>query len=269
MGGAAAATSAILGGPLSDRKGSDNAEPVDPESCTVDVNSFREAVGCEMSGVVTTSATAVATKVMWVDISPDDTKSLTSAVFQNAADMLDQLLRAGAKDDTKDLMSSTFSAGTVATRLASKAKPPPPQKKFFAPSEVFEAAGSRADLIVLPRLLAKQVRDVEGETVVKGSTDWSVHLAALGLKGEALEIAIERKERAAKLAASQAVTLTAPVASASVSTASLQKTASRISQSNSNTGGSLRKSLSVTELMNAARPPSGWSNATGTIAIGK
>ena len=100
-------------------------------------------------------APAVAPAVAWRALGPSELDALESRAFDESAQLLDALLRAKpGSADYAALFSQAMQAGILGTRLgAGKARRPEPVG-FATPLEVTTRAGPRADVTVLPNLLA-------------------------------------------------------------------------------------------------------------------
>ncbi len=71
------------------------------------------------------------------------------------------------------------------------------------PHEIIGTAPNRSDVIVVPGLNSAAMRHTKDEELKK-THDWESEFAALGLKGDALQIALMRKKRSILAGQSQA-----------------------------------------------------------------
>lgn len=132
--------------------------------------------------------------IKWRRLNDAEKEKLTSKLFTDAGGLLDTLLRLGPKDDGTELLKKTTLTSIHATRMASDFKRKNDGPTLVTPSMALSKAPNRADVIILPNLLPDIVKETKmKETLSKA--DWSQHLAKLGLKGEFLSVAIERKNR--------------------------------------------------------------------------
>jgi hypothetical protein len=132
--------------------------------------------------------------VLWRPLKAVEQTKLANKVFADGANLLDTLLRAGPADDTAELQSRTALTAIHGTRLESNKKRELPTPKFVSPSMALNQATKRADVVIIPNLLPNVVKE-ETEAAILSRADWSTHLARMGMKGEFLQVALERKKR--------------------------------------------------------------------------
>ena len=206
---------------------------------------FRSCIGLDIP--LSSSALASSAPVVnWRDLSKVEVKNLRDKTFRTANNEFEQLLRTTDVDEQKTLMARTFDYSKTATKFASKDTREAPKKGYQPPSEVMKSAPRRSDYFVLPRLHV--VADK-----IEGMSQWEGKFTQLGLSGEALSIAVERKERSMILQKK------------------LEDTMRGVKKESAPKKGTLggekkKKALSVLEIMaNPPPPPKGWNKNTGTL----
>lgn len=93
-------------------------------------------------------------KIVWRVLSDEELNRVAANAADTAADLLNTLLRKGAKDDVSDLLASTRRAAVDVSRLVTSQSrtSATPSSSFVPPSQVIAQASKRADIIVLPNL---------------------------------------------------------------------------------------------------------------------
>ena len=193
----------------------------------------------------------------WITPEYNQRENLASREFGDASISLQQLLRLGPADDTTEQANLTMTLGTNGTRMLADRTKPKKKSPFESPTVVMKKMAKRADAIVLPSLKGAEAKKIKEGEIMK-DYDFSNHFAKLGLKGDALEIALTRKrrsilggiaesEKAAAIAAEEAKKPKKPL----------------------NEGEVPEKKLKsfVAEFLNAPMYKQGWSAATGTITL--
>jgi len=136
--------------------------------------------------------------IKWRTLTGAEKEKLATRMFGDAGSLLDSLLRLAPADaagaDGKELLMKTTLTGIHATRLRSDYKREEAVPTFVAPAETLSRAPNRADVVILPNLLPDVIKEAKQKEILS-KADWSKHLAKLGLKGEFLSVAIERKNR--------------------------------------------------------------------------
>lgn len=136
--------------------------------------------------------------IKWRPLTASEKEKLAVRMFGDAGTLLDSLLRLGPADaagaDGAELLSRTTTTGIHATRLRSEYKREIPPPSFITPAQTLKKAPNRADVVILPNLLPDVIKEAKQREVLS-KADWSKHLGKLGLKGEFLSVAIERKNR--------------------------------------------------------------------------
>ena len=150
---------------------------------------LKDALGASVA-----SLSAESIKIFWRPLTAADKEKLAGRLFGDAGTLLDSLLRMGPADNTKELLEKTTLTSIHATRLRSDVKREAQVPAFVTPAEAIQKASNRADVIILPNLLPDLAKE-EKKKEELAKADWSQHLAKLGLKGEFLSVAIERKNR--------------------------------------------------------------------------
>ncbi len=155
---------------------------------TLSVVELKDALGISL--VETTDMPVI----KWRQLQPLERDKLATRVFSDSANLLDNLLRCGAADDTTELVQKTAMTAIHGTRLESTKQRLPEQEKFVTPSMALNRAPRRADVTIIPNLLPDVMREEKEKEILDGA-DWSKKFAKLGLKGEFLQVALERKRR--------------------------------------------------------------------------
>lgn len=225
--------------------------------------------------------------IRWQDLDNRDANKLETKIFNDADDTFDQVLRAAStsigKDgaisssvtatpaiDVNELTKSAFMYSMVGTRLASKRVKEVEEKTWWAPDEVLAAAPNRSDMLVIPNLrtsgnqankLSNSLQKTECTASPASSEEicgnsWATHLSRLGMKGDVLTLALDRKER------------------------SLTKQASRMNKSSPviSLGGTVgndnvlanigsRKSAIPPPFDSSSASVKGWASSTGSIVL--
>jgi len=153
---------------------------------------LKDALG---ASVVTSSDIVV---IKWRALTASEKEKLAARMFGDAGSLLDSLLRLAPADAAgargKELLLKTTSTGIHATRLRRDCQREGAAPAFITPAQTLRKAPSRADVVILPNLLPDVVKEAKQKEMLS-KADWSKHLAKLGLKGEFLSVAIERKNR--------------------------------------------------------------------------
>lgn len=133
------------------------------------------------------------TCVVWRDCDAKDLETCETVTFRNANQQLETLLRANPAE-SKALFSQTLDSSITATRLAAKKPARVTPVRTSSPADVITHAPNRADVIVIPSLRAKDMREQQ-EKEFSSTYNWGEHFSKLGLRREALDIALDRKKR--------------------------------------------------------------------------
>jgi len=230
---------------------------------------------------------AILTK--WQNMQTRDANSLEKKIFSDADSTFDQVLRAASTSTGKggadpsssssaaaapvvnvlELTKTAVTYSTVGTRLASKRVKEIEEKTWWAPDEVLASAPNRSDMLVIPNLRTTGNQAIKVSNTMSKSEDagpvtaeekpnnpWATHLAKLGMKGDVLTLALDRKER------------------------SLTKQMSKMNKSSTalNLGGTVGNDrvLTSTSTRKSAIPPpfdastdsiKGWASTTGSIVL--
>ena len=198
---------------------------------------LRLAIGCYTPNAELPS-NALRLVLKWRELDYDEAERLENQVGDEAMQYLDSLLRTNAKEDSTALFNKTISTGIDSTRLAATRTRKIIPKGHLMPIEARDTAHARADWFVIPNLRLKETLEKERINM----DEWSKNVSALGLHGDQLAIALERKERSL-----------------------IKSKSTPIIKS--------KKDLEVKVERKTALPPKnlitpkGWSKATGTIVI--
>ena len=138
--------------------------------------------------------------IKWRQLKPAEQDKVTNKLFGDAASLLDSLLRTNPGDNTDELLRRTTTIGIHATRMRSLKTKVNKGKAFVTPGQALSSAPLRADVMIIPNLLP-DVAKIAKQKELLGKADWSQHLENLGLKGEYLEVGVERKKRSVLKAA--------------------------------------------------------------------
>lgn len=174
--------------PVQGLRGAKEALSVGGSKDSLSLTELKDALGVSL--VASTDVPVI----KWRPLKKVEQEKLASKVFADGANLLDTLLRAGPADDTAELVTRTASTGIHGTRLESNKKREAPKSKFITPSMALGAATKRADVVIIPNLLPDVVKE-EKEAAILSKADWSKPLAKMGMKGEFLQVALERKKR--------------------------------------------------------------------------
>jgi hypothetical protein len=219
------------------------------ESTSIQSDTFKSAIGLDIKS---NSSAGMIEPVIWRELAPTDVLEIKSKTFQKANNDFQQLIRTTNPEETKKLSTKTFAEAITATRLASKDVRIIPPVGILPPDKVVETAAIRSDYFVLPRL---HVEKVSGFT--SGEGPWIAQLRALGLEGDALSLAIDRKDRSLLLQKKIELTLKSTGAEKSTSQDSKKKKKEKST-----------RTRSVLEIMqNPPPPPKGWNKTVGTLVI--
>lgn len=133
--------------------------------------------------------------VKWRDMTESELSNKEAAVFDEANAFLDELLRSSAPEKAScHLMSTTASAGIAGTRMAANKQHKSRDSFCKDPHHIISSAPNRSDIAVIPALKSAAMRAARDATMTQ-THDWESEFAALGLKGDALQIAVTRKKR--------------------------------------------------------------------------
>jgi len=213
------------------------------------------ATGCEgIVGVDTSKVSAQEKRafVKWRLVSNQESENLASREFDSAATSLDKLLRAGPQEDTQEIGIKTMSHSQSGTRLLSKRVRQKKPKAFVTPQEVLSSLGNRADMVVLPNLKGAEAKAAK-EKAITEKFDFTATFEALGLSGEALEVALLRKKRS----------LLEQEAKAQVAAALPPPTKSK-----DNGDGEQERVSVLRKFLKAPPYEKGWNAGTGTVTFG-
>lgn len=213
---------------------------------------FRSCIGLDVP--LGTDASKYSGPIInWRDLSKPEVRTLRDKTFRTANNEFQQLIRTSDVKKQKNLMTKTFDYSTTATKFAAKDTRESPKKGYIPPSEVMKSAPIRSDYFVLPRL--NVVADK-----IDGINEWESKFSQLGLSGEALSIAIERKERSMILQKKLEDTMKGLKKQSVPAPNDKKKGAAG--------GEKKKKALSVLEIMaNPPPPPKGWNKNTGTLFV--
>jgi hypothetical protein len=179
----------------------------------VSISTVRVAFGCplkkdnESATVPSTAALQSAEKlsvpplIKFREMTQSELDTLERRMFNEAADQLDALLRTTAKDDSVALLSGTIKSGTNGTRLAAKKIKQSVPRPHLLPHEVMTEAPKRADILVIPDARMPDKYGNHGGVNFDAEL-WAGSLSSLGLKDEALSLALDRKSRSLASSAS-------------------------------------------------------------------
>lgn len=217
------------------------------ESSSISADTFKSSIGLD-----TKNAVEVVEPIIWRALAVNEVLDLRTKTFQNANNEFQQLIRSGNPEDTKMLFTKTFSNAITATRLASKDVRIVPPVGILPPDKVVKSAAIRSDYFVLPRMHVEKISGFDD-----GEEKWISELRALGVEGEALTLAIARKDRSLQLQKKLELTLKSTM------------------KGEDDTGNKLKKNkekstrtMSVLEIMqNPPPPPKGWNKTVGTIVM--
>mmetsp|Transcript_1442 Transcript_1442/g.2766 ORF Transcript_1442/g.2766 Transcript_1442/m.2766 type:complete len:651 (+) Transcript_1442:235-2187(+) len=138
--------------------------------------------------------------VQWRSLTETEKLDMETSVFEEAGALLESLLRSSSAEESEAklkrerILSSTISAATTGTRLAASKRVRNTATSITSPHEVMHAAPNRSDLIVIPALKSAAIRSAKDDELKK-THDWESEFAALGVHGDALQIALMRKKR--------------------------------------------------------------------------
>lgn len=117
---------------------------------TVSSLTVKQSLGCYVKGKDIPVNNLV---IKWRDLTVQELLKIESKQSEKGEELLDQLLRAGPKDDIKDLSTKTFNTAIDTSRLGALKSFKKPQNDIsFLPSEIIKTASKRADYFVLPNL---------------------------------------------------------------------------------------------------------------------
>ena len=140
-------------------------------------------------------------RLQWRDVTSTEAYELQEKAATDAHHSLERLLRAPKDADLTPFKTQAMSSGIIATKFNNYlsggsriGEGDVGQTKN--PVEVITKAPNRADVFVLPSLYTTAARKLEtqGEGYCTAK-DWSQSIRSLGLKGSALQVAVERKLR--------------------------------------------------------------------------
>ena len=188
----------------------------------------------------------------WRRYTPDEAEILGDKVFGEASELLDNLLRKNAQDDTTELMNKTMKTSISATGLFKEKRKKVPPPGFMNPREMLAKASNRSDTIVLPNLRAAELKKNE-DRGLRNEFDWEKHFTKLGLSGDALSVALERKYRSIKLVKEKAQK-------------SKEKAAEKSKSPKLNDTEAVKES-ELAALLKAPMYEKGWNKNTGTLVI--
>lgn len=222
----------------------------------------RQSLGCTVYGKSPPPPIKNLFRVKWRDLTPEECEKLEQKYGEDGNQLLERLLRCGPKDDTSSLTAATIAVALDTTRIASSKSRKMVENPYKLPKEVIQTAGNRADVIVIPNLKLNEVKAREESSELSMDAWADTFSKTLGLKGDALDVALERKKRSLMAAAAEK-----SLKSSSLSLSSKLST-STLNGNGKGDGEAGKKERKSALPAKGIVPPKGWSNATGTIVIG-
>ena len=193
--------------------------------------------------------------IRWISMQQVQKKSVADREFGDAGISLDTLLRMNPNDDTSNQIMLTMKQGTNGTRLLADLKKMKKKPDFATPQSVMKKMAQRADAIVLPSLNAAAAKKKK-EDEIMNKYDFASHFAKLGLKGDALDLALTRKKRSILGSVTEAE-----------KAAALKKEEVH-DKTNKDTKDEIKPKKSyVAEFLHAPMYKKGWNASTGTITL--
>ena len=197
---------------------------------------------------------------MWRDLNKPELKNLKEKSFRQANNEFQQLIRTNDVDQQRQLMTKTMDISNRATKYAAKDLRESPEKGYMPPSEVMRRAPIRSDYFVLPRLYATQDK-------LEEMSAWERKFSELGLSGDALALAVERKERSILVQRKQEATFRGLREKEKKEEQEMGAKGIKVKQKRTPKNDE-QKPMSVLEIMaNPPPPPKGWNSNTGTLIV--
>ena len=133
--------------------------------------------------------------ITWRSLTASEAEEMGGILYRDANESMERILRAGKKDDVTDWTKSAISAATTATRLSTLIPTKSTAESTDYPERVIAMAPNRSDVIVLPGLRSEMLRQTVQKEGGGSAADWTRSMSSLGLRGDALQLAVDRKLR--------------------------------------------------------------------------